>query len=258
VLPDERLVYYNLDDYSLYRPGRSDRTEALEDELIERAHITLCLSRYQVRSLSERHPDRADRIYHFPLGVTEAFLNPDPASPPEPNTVTYIGNLSARVDWPLVEEVVDRCRNLRFVFVGSADETREEAWAQVRARVFARQNVEHAGFIPQEQVTDYYWSAAANWVPYDVDHPFNKAACPTKIMDSLASGRPVVSTPTPEFRLYPNWVDLADTPESMARSLREAVSNQARERNAAQVQFAAQHTWTKRAEQLLSILHGSH
>jgi glycosyltransferase involved in cell wall biosynthesis len=77
-------------------------------------------------------------------------------------------------------------------------------------------------------------------------------------MDSLASGRPVVSTPTPEFRLYPNWVDLADTPESMARSLREAVSNQARERNAAQVQFAAQHTWTKRAEQLLSILHGSH
>jgi hypothetical protein len=60
--------------------------------------------------------------------------------------------------------------------------------------------------VPQEEVTRYYWSSAVNWVPYDLNHPFNQAACPTKIMDSLGSGRPTTGSawrrhPIPSPRL---------------------------------------------------------
>ena len=61
-VPGQHLVYYNLDDYALYRPERADRIRDREDELIQRAHRTLCLSVHQVEHLRDRHPDRADRI----------------------------------------------------------------------------------------------------------------------------------------------------------------------------------------------------
>jgi glycosyltransferase involved in cell wall biosynthesis len=254
-LPDHRLIYYNLDDYALYRPERAERIEAQEDELIRRASLVLCLSRYQVDALSERHPDRSDDIRHFPLGVTEAFLNPQPKIPPTPDTVGYVGNLSDRVDWPLVASVVGQCSDLRFVFVGRAEESPSEAWSDARDYVFAQEHVEHVGYVPQEEVTRYYWSSAVNWVPYDLNHPFNQAACPTKIMDSLGSGRPVVSTPTPEFQLYDDWISLAQTPDPIAEALRNAAATHNPSRNRAQVAFAAQHTWPHRASQLLNWLH---
>jgi glycosyltransferase involved in cell wall biosynthesis len=253
-LPDHRLIYYNLDDYALYRPERAERIEALEDELIRRAPLVLCLSQYQVESLSERHPDRSEDIRHFPLGVTEAFLNPEPDAPPTPNTVGYVGNLSDRVDWPLVASVVEQCPNLRFIFVGRADESSDDAWSGARDYVFEQDHVDHAGYVPQEDVTSYYWTSSVNWIPYDFDHPFNRAACPTKIMDSLASGRPVVSTPTPEFALYDDWITLAQTPDALADALRRAAGAHDPTRNAAQVEFAAQHTWPRRASQLLTWL----
>jgi hypothetical protein len=76
----DRLVYYNLDDYVLYDASRATRTRALEDEMIERASITACLSARQVEDFHARHPGRKSHVRHFPLGVQEAFINPDPAA----------------------------------------------------------------------------------------------------------------------------------------------------------------------------------
>ena len=39
-------------------------------------------------------------------------------------------------------------------------------------------------------------------IPYRTDHPFNKVCSPTKIMDYMGTGRPIVSTALPECRLY--------------------------------------------------------
>ena len=216
-VPGERLLYYNLDEYTLYRPGRADRIR----ELVERAAHTLCLSQYQVEALRDRHPAHADRIAHFPLGVQESFLHPNPEASPTPNTVVYVGNVGDRVDWGLVAAVAERCPDLTFTIVGgpiggdpSADWERKRAWA------LRRPNIEHPGRVPQDEVPRYYQSHAVNWIPYDLEHPFNRASCPTKIMDGLASGRPVVSTAVPECRQYPEWITIADDAEATAEALR--------------------------------------
>jgi len=257
-VPDNRLIYYNLDEYTLYRPDRTETIQRQETELVEHAAHTVCLSVHQVRTLRERHPDRAGAIHHFPLGVDERFIHPDPTRPPEPGTVGYVGNLSDRVDWFLVRSVAERCPDLTFRFAGSAGPPGPDApaWERARADAFDLPNVEHLGRIPQEDVTDVYWSSAVNWIPYDPDHPFNVASCPTKVMDTIASGRPVVSAPVPECTLYPDWIEIVETPDAAADALREAILPSARRATRAQVAFAREQTWNDRARELQYILHG--
>ncbi|MCS4054634.1 glycosyltransferase [Salinibacter ruber] len=256
-VPRDRLVYYNLDAYRLYRPKRAEWIRKREDELIERAGLTVCLAQTQVEALKNRHPDHTSRIEHFPLGVLDSFLNPCPERDPDPKTVGYVGNLTGRVDWELVRSVATECSDLRFIFAGGLDdsETGEEnsEWRRHRTAAFRLPNVEHLGQIPQEEVTDVYWNSAVNWIPYDSEHPFNWASCPTKIMDGIASGRPVISTDVPECRLYPEWITIVDTPMEAASALRAASQKTENHNSQSQVAFARQHTWKQRADWFLSL-----
>jgi len=256
-VPQDRLIYYNLDAYTLYRPERAGWIREREAKLVERAGLTVCLSRTQVDALRTRHPTHADRIEHFPLGVLEAFLNPNPERSPKQQTVGYVGNLTDRVDWAFVRAVTEHCPDLRFVFAGSLEDLQtgghRSDWRRHRDAVLQRPNVNHLGRLPQNEVTDLYWNCAVNWIPYDADHPFNWAACPTKVMDAIASGRPVVSTPVPECTLYPEWIDIVDTPKEASDRLYAAVDATEEHPSHKQIAFARRHTWHQRAAQFLSL-----
>lgn len=260
-VPDDRLVYYNLDDYTLYDPTRAARTALLEDELIRRARLSMCLSVYQVRTLRTRHPNAAERIVHFPLGVVNDFLNPDPDGALLPNTVGYVGNLTNRVDWPLIERVATLLPEARFHIVGKLDALETGAkvagWQEARGRALALANVVYEGAAPQAEVREHYWRYAVNWMPYRMDHPFNIASCPTKIMDALASGRPFLATDIPEVRLYPDRIHVVRTPEEAAAGLRMLIAGAGTHDARDQIGFAAMQTWEHRAKDMLVLLHRS-
>lgn len=256
-VPDERLIYYNLDDYVLYKPTRSATILKQESELVHRAALTLCLSRRQAQTLRSRFPKRADRIRHFPLGVVANLLNPKPEISPDGRVVGYIGNLTDRVDWRLVYDVASRLPEVEFHFVGAVERSASRAvpatWESERTAALALPNVRQIGPVPQEEVGRYYCNFAMNWMPYLTDHPFNQASCPTKIMDGLASGRPVLSTDLPECRLYPDWLSIIHTAEEAASQigglLDQSPSPAAREASQRQVTFVREHhTWLSRAE----------
>jgi glycosyltransferase involved in cell wall biosynthesis len=257
-VPSQRLIYYNLDDYVLYQPSRKERILELEEELIERAALTLCLSQFQVDALQKRYPQKAEHIYHYPLGVVESYLNPQPERSPEPMTVGYIGNLIERVDWQLVYQVAQACPDITFVFVGGFDDfaggMSGQNWQAEREAVLALPNVRHIGKVPQDQVAQYYWSFAVNWIPYTVTHPFNQASCPTKIMDGIASARPMLSTDIPECRLYPEWITIFHSVEEAIAQLRRQLAlgetPEVRQKCLKQFEFAQQHTWSNRAQTL--------
>ncbi len=260
-VPSERLIYYNFDDYVLYRPNRKDKILEQEKELIERAFITLCSSYFQTITLQERHPNRASYIHHYPHGFINTYLNSQPQNSPEAMTVGYVGNLGDRLDWQLIYQVIKACPEITFVFVGGRDDPgiiKPEDWQLDREAVLALSNVRHIGRVPSDQVAKYYWSFAVNWIPYLVNHRFNQAACPTKIMDGIASGRPVISTDIPECRLYPEWIKIFYSAEDAIAQIRKhlALSQkpEAYENSLKQLEFARQHTWQFRAQKLENLL----
>jgi teichuronic acid biosynthesis glycosyltransferase TuaH len=252
-IPARDRVYYNLDDYVFYDPPRAARIRALEGAMIVNSRLTLCLSAHEVRRLSGAHPSHADRIRHFPLGVTGAFLNPSPETAPLPKSVGYVGSMTGRVDWPFVVAVAKRLPDVTFYFVGRVDrEGGDEAWRKARAAALALDNLVAVGEVPQAHVCEHYWRYAMNWMPYDAAHAFNIASCPTKIMDALASGRPFLSTDIPEPRLYPDRIRIARDADDAATAIRTAMA--ATDHDArGQVAFAARNTWSERAKHFLEL-----
>lgn len=257
IVPRERLVYYNIDDYVLYRPERKERILEQEDELIERAAVTLCVSQFQVEAFRKRHPHKSSSIYHYPLGVADSYLNLQPQATPKPQTVGYVGNLIERMDWRLIYQVAQACPDITFVFVGGLDGfagINDQDWKVDRQAALALPNVRHLGEVPQAEVVPHYWSFNVSWIPYAVDHPFNRASCPTKIMDGIASGRPLLSTDIPECRLYPEWITIFHTAEEAVDLIRQRLGCErrleAQHQSMRQLEFARQQTWAMRAQTL--------
>ena len=258
-MPGERLIYFNLDDYVHYRPARAAKILQQEAELVDRAALTLCLSQRQVNNLQARYPKKAATIRHFPLGVLESYLNPTPDRVPTRQTVGYIGNLIDRVDWRLIGAVARALPNITFIFLGNSEGFggggSRPNWKQERAAALALPNVRNVGPVPQEAVQEHYWGFDISWIPYATDHAFNQAACPTKIMDGLASGRPVISTDIPECRLYPEWITVVQSPDEAISAIRRLlVRPPAGEMARQQVDFTRRHLWSRRAETLLGWL----
>jgi teichuronic acid biosynthesis glycosyltransferase TuaH len=257
-VPNDQLIYYNLDEYSFYNPSRAAMIRALEDQLVSRARAVVCLSIHQVIALRNRHPTRAEKIAHLPLGVASNFLNPEPAVPPVPDTVGYIGNLTDRVDWSLVIAVAKLIPEVQFVFHGDLSAPSVERgnleWRAAREHAFSLANVICKGKLSQADVARYYWRYSINWMPYDKTSGFNRAACPTKIMDSLASGRPFVSVDLPECRLYPKHVHIIEGAEETASCIIALLKGCQSHDSQEQIAFAATQTWSQRAKTLCNLL----
>jgi glycosyltransferase involved in cell wall biosynthesis len=104
-------------------------------------------------------------------------------------------------------------------------------------------------------VQDHYWDFDVCWIPYATDHAFNRAAWPTKIMDGLASGRPVVSTDIPECRLYSNWITIVQNADEAISAVRRLLGRPPNgEKARRQVDFTRDHLLSRWAETLLGWL----
>ncbi len=122
----------------------------------------------------------------------------------------YVGSLEDRIDWPLLTKLADAFPHGSIVLIGNPDAaTTPGAWQLDRKRCLARPNVQALGWRPQETIARYNASFDVCLIPYRADHPFNQVCCPTKIMDYMGTGRPIVATDLPECRLYEDLFDVA-------------------------------------------------
>jgi hypothetical protein len=217
VRPDTS-IYFNIDDYSQYWPRQADRVNALELQAVRESDLTVCASRLRSERLRDAVPEAADRIHHLPHGTptSSLFDQPQihPATPP-PDLAKlpgprfgFIGTLEDRIDWILLAKLADRFPKASIVLVGRTGTTPRGSWQADRQRCLDRPNVHLLGWKPQSAIAQYNAAFDACLIPYRADHPFNQASCPTKIMDCMGTGRPIVSTDLPECRLYEHLFDV--------------------------------------------------
>jgi glycosyltransferase involved in cell wall biosynthesis len=217
----DRLVYFNIDDYRLYWPKVADQVTTLEHRAVREADLTICTSLRRAEELRLAVPEAADRVRHLPHGAPSASIPDRPQARPadSPNDIAhlprpligYVGTLEDRVDWALMTRVARSNPTASIVLVGRPGLEGGAGWQADRRACLAMPNVHAIGWRGQSTIDAYNRSFDLGLIPYRVDHPFNIACCPTKIMDYMAAGRPVVTTDLPECRLYPHLFDVVET-----------------------------------------------
>ena len=225
IRPD-RLVYLNIDDYRLYWPKSADQVAQLEREVVQTADLTVCTSRFRAEELRANNPDVGSKIHHLPHGAPSASIPPAPQSRPTLGPadlqalprpwVGYVGTLEDRVDWEMLDQAAATNPQASFILIGRVDPDGSAPWQSDRRRCLSRSNVHAIGWREQAVIDSYNRSFDLGLIPYRTDHPFNIACCPTKIMDYMAAGRPVVATDLPECRLYSQVFDVVSPSEFAA------------------------------------------
>lgn len=266
VRPDLQ-IYFNLDDYALYWPRFARRIRELELKAARESDLTVCVSKARADELRRAVPEASAKIRHLPHGVPSTSLaehaweRPAPppadlASLPRP-LLGYVGTLEDRIDWPLLTRLSEEMPEASIVLVGKKSTQRGGAWTADYRRCLARPNVHALGWRPQEAIHTYNRAFDVCLIPYRTDHPFNLACSPTKIMDYMVTGRPIVSTALPECRLYDHLFDVASGPDEFLARVRAIVAARSDDGRARlRFDWAGAHTCRHVVDRLIEWLPG--
>jgi glycosyltransferase involved in cell wall biosynthesis len=185
-------------------------------------------------------------------GLADVDSAPLPGGLRLPSPVAgFIGRINGRADLDLLAAVAGRWRSL--LLVGPADPALVSA--QRFLELCARSTVQWTGPIPASAIPGHLAAIDVGLVPY-ADTAFNRASFPIKTLEYLAAGRAAVSTPLPSSRwLGTGLITIADGPQAFADAVQKALDQpRTPELVRARQAFAAQHSWQRRAEQMLAAV----
>ncbi|MDH3705697.1 MAG: glycosyltransferase [Acidimicrobiia bacterium] len=183
------LVVDIIDDQRVLHPRRSDmaRIDEAYAALLPRADALFTNCEPNVSAFAEH----ATNICVVPNGAEVQRLARTRAerdAADTTRTVVYVGDMRSRVDWTLVEEVIDQLDGHRWVFAGSTD-----GRTGAVERLAARDDVEFVGIVPYPGVPDLLATADVAIVPH-LTGPMTERMNPLKVYNYLAAGLPVVAT----------------------------------------------------------------
>jgi glycosyltransferase involved in cell wall biosynthesis len=227
-------VYLNLDDYGLYWPRHASEIAGLELRAVRECDLTACVSRLRCEQLRAAVPHASAKVRHLPHGTPTSMLAEAPHVRPGPPPADladlpgprlgFVGSLEDRIDWDLLARVADAYPKASVVLIGRVAGGGGEPWAEACRRCLARPNVHALGWRGQAEIARYNAAFDVCLIPYRVDHPFNVACCPTKIMDCMGTGRPIVATALPECRLYAELFDVAGDADAFVGAIGRALA----------------------------------
>jgi glycosyltransferase involved in cell wall biosynthesis len=111
------------------------------------------------------------------------------------------------------------------------------------------------GWRQQAEIARYYQAFDVCLIPYRLDHPFNRVCNPTKIMDAMGSGRPIVATALPECRLHCERFDVVDDAEAFSAAVGAILARNSDDGRAARRHaFALENTCNRMAERILDLI----
>lgn len=136
--------------------------------------------------------------------------------------IGFIGNHGTFSGLSNVIEVANKITDVDFLIVGGGSEV--EMFKHVEKK---SSNIVFTGKVEFSNIQDYYNSIDIGLLPF-IKKDFTDNACPIKLLEYTAAGKPVVSTDLEEVKRmnFSNVILVKDNPKSLAEGIKKALNTQ--------------------------------
>ena len=249
-------VYECYDEYTLsYIDGSLIReVEDKEENLIREVDLIFATS----YSLFENRRKKHSNVHYAPNGVdfelfNHAALNKlcianDLKKIPSPR-LGYIGNLSSRIDFGLIEKIAKHNKSWSLVIIGPVE---EEAKAELASLKY-QHNIYYIGYKPREKLLQYLKGFDVCILPFKIND-WNYHSNPLKLWEYLAAGKPVVSTPTKEMEILKDVIFLAEDATRFIFSIEKTLNKVDEKKIQSGIEIARGHSWSNLTRKMLETV----
>jgi glycosyltransferase involved in cell wall biosynthesis len=206
-----RLVVYDcMDDLASFKGGDPAMRDH-ETRLLALADLVFTGGASMYAARKARHP----RVFCFPSGVDVDHYRQRPQSDPSAQgagarlaalpqpRLGYFGVLDERIDWPLIAEVARRRPAWHWTLVGPTAKVDPAELPQAA-------NIHYLGQQPYAQLPALLQQFDIATMPFALNEA-TRFISPTKTLEYLAGGRPVISSSVPDVvAFYREIVSIAD------------------------------------------------
>lgn len=235
-------VYYCVDEWSMFGYLDRDQTVAAERKLLAKVDAVFAIN----GALAEAKRAVNPQTFESPHGVDHAqfsrALDPATVVPrdleaiPHPRLGFY-GTLRDWVDFELLAHIARERPSWQIVLIGQE--------LCDTAQIRGLPNVHLLGQKPHHELPAYCKGFDVGIIPYRIDERM-QFVNPLKLREYLSAGLPVVSTPVPEVRRYPDLARIAATPDAFIAAVEQALREGTPERRAARSAAMTNETWAAR------------
>ncbi len=234
------VVFDAMDELSNFM-GAPDDLRARENLLLREADLVFAGG----PGLYEQRKHRNPRTYCFPSGVDAAHFSvtagappPDLASLPKP-VIGFYGVLDERIDFNLLDTMAMLRPEWSITLIGPVVKIDELSLPR-------RNSIHYLGMRSYRELPHYLQQFDVAILPFAINDA-TKFISPTKTLEYMAGGKPIVSTPIKDVvDLYGSVVEIASTPASFVEAietLRSESASVTADRNRRTTTVLARHDW---------------
>ena len=249
-LQAQRWVYYCVDNYAQWPGADSVVMDSMERELVPKVDVVACVSEVleqRVRSMGADEPRLIGHGVNTSIWQTPAIDSELHRRWPgdDEHIALFWGLIDERMERDWVNTLIDQ-QVCRVALAGPI----QESW--VTNTIIS--NALFLGPIDHRDLAAHAASAQVLIMPY-IDAPVTQAMQPLKLLEYLATMKPVVVRDLPSTRAWADCCDLASDADTFVRLVEERIqTGTPPEQIEARRRRLARESWTAKAAQLAEII----
>jgi GT2 family glycosyltransferase/glycosyltransferase involved in cell wall biosynthesis len=244
-----KIIYDCMDEHADFSET-TDAMLAYEEELTRESDLVLATSHVLLEKARKLNPHtlyvpNAGDFEHFNVVATQPEASSGVSLRPQ---IGYYGAIADWFDDDLVVQMASARQDWDFILIGNLTDPK-------KLLKFKLPNIKILGEKPYSELPRFLKSFDVCIIPFKKT-ALTEATNPVKLFEYLSAGKPVVATELNELSYYADQVHLASTLDAWLAGIQHSLDANSAEKIDARIEFARQHSWRERFNQLSTAVVG--